>query len=503
MTTINSNRITGLATGMDIDEMVTNMLTGEQNKIDKAEQKKTIQTWQQEIYREVISDVKGLYDKYFSASSSDYILGSKTFNTLSISSSNSNVITATGGAGANAVNYQFEVTQLAEPPKMSSSVTAKDSTLESLGLKDEVTFKLNYGKDKDSKNITIEPSDTVESLMKKINESTDGEIKASFSEMTGTFSIETKTTGASSTLSVVGEDGTASDALGFLGLKDLDGNEINNGATSGKNNEITVFDSKGNPIKTIKEESNSFTIDGITYKLSGVSKKDELTSITSTTNTQSTVDTVKSFLDDYNSMMEGIYDLVTQKKNNDYAPLTDAQKEEMSEKEIENWEAKAKAGILRNDSDMRNFMNSIKNALFEEIDGLGIRLSDIGIEANSDYNKPGQLVLNEEKFVKALEEDSELVFKAFSGGFEKIKTITYNYAGSSGGIFAKKAGMEKTSTATNNIYSEQIRKQEEYIKNLVTKMQDKQEKLYLKFASLESSMNSLNSQMNYLISSMS
>mgnify|MGYP006981061381 FL=1 len=40
MTTINSNRITGLATGMDIDEMVTNMITGEQSKVDKAEQKK-------------------------------------------------------------------------------------------------------------------------------------------------------------------------------------------------------------------------------------------------------------------------------------------------------------------------------------------------------------------------------------------------------------------------------------------------------------------------------
>ena len=58
MTTINSNRITGLATGMDIDEMVTNMLTNEKNKIDKAEQKKQTQVWQQEIYRDVITDVK-------------------------------------------------------------------------------------------------------------------------------------------------------------------------------------------------------------------------------------------------------------------------------------------------------------------------------------------------------------------------------------------------------------------------------------------------------------
>ena len=60
MNTINSNRITGLATGMDIDEMVTNMITGEQSKVDKADQKKQTQGWQQEIYRDVIKDVKGV-----------------------------------------------------------------------------------------------------------------------------------------------------------------------------------------------------------------------------------------------------------------------------------------------------------------------------------------------------------------------------------------------------------------------------------------------------------
>ena len=107
MTTINSNRITGLATGMDIDEMVTNMLTGEQSKIDKAEQKKQTQTWQQEIYRDVIKDVKGLYDKYFTATSADYILGSKTFSTVNVTSSNSSIITAVAGVGAGNINYQF------------------------------------------------------------------------------------------------------------------------------------------------------------------------------------------------------------------------------------------------------------------------------------------------------------------------------------------------------------------------------------------------------------
>ena len=67
--------------------MVTNMITGEQSKVDKAEQKKQTQVWQQEIYRDVIKDVKGLYDKYFSATSSDYILSSKVFSSITINSS--------------------------------------------------------------------------------------------------------------------------------------------------------------------------------------------------------------------------------------------------------------------------------------------------------------------------------------------------------------------------------------------------------------------------------
>lgn len=174
----------------------------------------------------------------------------------------------------------------------------------------------------------------------------------------------------------------------------------------------------------------------------------------------------------------------------------------MSEEEIERWEEKAKTGILRNDNELRRFLNDMKSTLFGEIQGAGINLSDIGITNVSDYNKPGQIALDEDKFKKSLEDNGDKVYKAVTGALDKAKTVIYSYAGSSSSIFAKKAGIEKTSTAVNNLFSEQIKKQEEYIKKLTNKMQDKQEKLYLKFSNLESSMNSLNSQMNYLISSL-
>ena len=176
----------------------------------------------------------------------------------------------------------------------------------------------------------------------------------------------------------------------------------------------------------MENDSNTFTLDGITYNLHGTNVG-ETASITSTQDTKSTVDKMKAFIDEYNSMMDNVYDLVTQKKNSDYPPLTEAQKEEMSEKEIENWEKKAKAGVLRNDNELRKFIEDMKGAVYGELEGLGISLSDIGINSVSDYNKPGQLSLDEEKFSKALKENGELVYKATTAGLEKIKKVLVVY----------------------------------------------------------------------------
>ena len=507
MSSISSIRLSGLATGMDTDAMVKSMLTADQEKIDKAQQKEQTLNWQQEIYREVMSDLIDFNDKYFSLTSKDSILSSSAWNTLSISSSNSSVITATGTAGANNIDYKFDVKRLAEPAKATSSLSLnKDSKLvDDLKATKDTTFKIELGKDDKnnpiySKNITIEDDDTIESLISKINNSTDGKIKASYSEMTGKFTIETKATGENSEFKIVKEDGSSSDALDFLGLetKDSSGNLVNfdaNGA-KGSNSEVVVSSKDGTFTKTLNEESNTFTIDGVRYNVNTIGSAE----MTSTQDTSAVVKKMKSFVDDYNKIMDRVYDLVTEKTNNDYKPLTEAQKEEMSEEEIEKWESKAKTGILRNDSDMRKFMNDMQNAIFG--DKMDV-LREMGISTHEDYNKRGQISLDESKFVAALQNDSEKVYKAFAGGsdsmMEKMKSTIKNYVGTSGSIFAQKAGLEKTASAANNFYSEQLKKQAALIKALQSKMSDKEEKLYLKFGSLESQMNKLNSQMNYFM----
>lgn len=518
MSSVSGIRLPGLATGMDTENMVKEMLKGEQNKIDKVKQKEQTIKWQQEIYRDVVKDIKGFNDKYFSLSSKDSILNSSSWNTLSVSSSNSNVITATGTAGANKVDYKFKVDKLAESAKASSSVAIKDGSVKltdtvkngGLGAKSGDKFKIEIGKD-DSGNpiysdiVTIEDTDTINSLVNKINGASNGNIKASFSEMTGQFTIETKGTGESSILNIVEESGSITSSLDFLGLKaktgekNADGTpkmEDFNGKTKGSNSIINVSSKDGSFNKILNEESNSFTIDGIKYNLNSTGEAD----ISSKQDVQPVVDNMKAFVEDYNKMIDKMYDLITQKTNRDYPPLTEAQKEDMSEEEIERWEKKAKDGLLRNDSEMRRFMDDMQKSIFG--DNMKI-LNEMGISSHEDYNKRGQLSLDEKKFTEALQNNGDKVYEVFAGNdnsvMENMKSTINKYVGGSSSIFAKKAGLEKTASAANNFYSEQLKRQADTIKILQRKMSDKENALYKKFGELESSMNKLNSQMSYFM----
>ena len=323
--------------------------------------------------------------------------------------------------------------------------------------------------------------------------------------MTGKFTIESTKTGDSSGFAIVDETGkNISNSLDFLGLQtnsyaiDSNGTTQSNftGVAVGSNSIIEVSSKDGTFTKTLNEESNTFTIDGIRYNVNTTGSAE----ITSTKNTDAVVKKMKSFVDDYNKIMDRVYDIVTEKTNKDYHPLTEAQKEEMSEEEIEKWEKKAKEGILRNDSEMRKFMNDMENAIFG--DKMQV-LREMGISSAEDYNKKGQIALDESKFIEALQNNSEKVYEVFAKGsdsmMERMKSTIKNYVGTSGSIFAKKAGLEKTASVANNYYSEQLKRQAALIKTLQNKMSDKEEKLYLKFGNLESQMNKLNSQMNYFM----
>ena len=98
-------RITGLATGLDMDEIIKNSMKPYRIKIDKKGQDKEILEIKQKLYREVIKDSREFYNKYFDVASSNSLLLSKNWSSVQFTSSNENVLTVSGSGDAKAENY--------------------------------------------------------------------------------------------------------------------------------------------------------------------------------------------------------------------------------------------------------------------------------------------------------------------------------------------------------------------------------------------------------------
>ncbi len=64
----------GLASGVDTESMVEQLLSGTQSKIDKQEGLKQQLQWKQEIYRDIISQINSFQTKFFSFSSSSNLM---------------------------------------------------------------------------------------------------------------------------------------------------------------------------------------------------------------------------------------------------------------------------------------------------------------------------------------------------------------------------------------------------------------------------------------------
>ncbi|NMA57709.1 flagellar cap protein FliD N-terminal domain-containing protein, partial [Clostridium cochlearium] len=129
-------RMGGLATGLETDDIIKKMLAGQQAKIDKAKQERQQIQWKQEMYRDIIKDVKDLQNTYFDIMSKDNLASEKAFYDYEVKSSNESIITASAGQGAIEGNYKVKVEQLATGARASKKLdgATNSSKLKELGM---------------------------------------------------------------------------------------------------------------------------------------------------------------------------------------------------------------------------------------------------------------------------------------------------------------------------------------------------------------------------------
>ena len=193
-----------------------------------------------------------------------------------------------------------------------------------------------------------------------------------------------------------------------------------------------------------------------------------------------------------------------------YEPLTDEDKEDMSDSAIETYEEKAKTGILFMDRDLSSLYNDLRNAI--SVSGSdGATLRSMGI-STSYSDGLTTITFDEKAFREALESDPDKVQEAFTKSTENgaatdglmatFKKITDKYASPDGdvkGVLIEKAGSKYSpSAALDNTLLNQMKDIEDQISEWQDKMSNKVDYYTNKFTQLEMLMNQMNSQSSAL-----
>ena len=283
--------------------------------------------------------------------------------------------------------------------------------------------------------------------------------------------------------------------------------------------------------KEMTRSSNSVNIDGLTITMKDVfdgakdadgnaavdstGKPKNSVTFKSTTDSDKIVDAVKSMIEDYNAMMSEIKSAYTtmpyQKSNGtfaNYEPLTDEERQGMSESAIERYEEKAKQGILFGDRNLSNLYDKMRN-IFNLSGEDGATLRAMGISTSYSISDGTQTItLDEGKLRDMLDSDPERVTELFTktdgtgGIMQNMKTQLDNYAKTTGepkGILIQQAGSPLSSLSLlNNSWQKEIDSLNTQIENWQDKLSDQVDRYTQQVTRLEMLINQMNSQSSTL-----
>lgn len=371
---------------------------------------------------------------------------------------------------------------------------------------------------------------TMSEIISKINES-DAGVTVSYLRNADRFSIVSKEDGASGTIEfdAMTKDESGNDIYtdnvklfgSLAGTQDSSTGVVTPPAViQGKDAVIYVkYGDSSAPVE-LNRGSNSFNLDGLnvtvsgTFNETGVYDKAEEVTFDAKTDTDKIVKAVSDMIKDYNAIIKLVNSEVSTKPNRKYEPLTDQQKEQMKDSQIEKWETEAKKGLLFNDPELRNLSDSLRFAISAGTEDQR-KLEAFGITTSKDYSEQGSLVIDEAKFRAALENSAEDLKDIFTkqadkttgeaGGFmSRLTTITDNYASTKGAV--KGSLIEKAGSiyAPNSILSNTIKKSVDGIDSIIARLQSQlktETDRYVKqFTSLETLISQMNSQSSWLSS---
>lgn len=343
-------RITGLNSGLDTEAIISELVSAYRTKEEKYQKAQTKLSWKQDAWKDLNIKVRSLYDNI----SNLRFTSAWTMKKTTVSDSTKATVTAAGSC----VNgtQTLKIKQLAK----GTYITGGEISNTSAGTAPTSATKLSElgytgsGGDiqvKDSsgnvvKTVSVTGNTTIKDLVSALNGA--GDTKASFDATNKRIFMTSNKTGEQNAFSLDGD----ADILKTVGLSKEGGASI----VDAQDSEIELNGAK------FTSANNTYTVNGLTIDCLAETGNSEI-SITTSVDTQSMYDQVKSFLSQYNSLMKEMYSLYNADSAKGYEPLTDSEKDQMTDTEVEKWEEKIKAALLRRDDTLDGIMSTMKNAM--------------------------------------------------------------------------------------------------------------------------------------------
>ncbi len=481
-------RLTGMNSGMDTESIITALVSSKQTKVDDAKKAQTKLQWTQDAWKDLNSQIYGLYSGKLSN-----MRFSTAYSKMATKTSNSALTVVAGNNAVQGVQTAKIVSAAkagyltgGELETTEGGKVKADTKLSDMGI-NPGSISVTVGGN--TKDIEITDDMTMSGLVSKLK---DAGVNANFDEVNQRLFISSKSTGLKNDFSFGGDVAT----LKNLGLtEDAGAKKL---AASDAELELNGA--------TFKSDTNSLTINGSTYIIN--SETSDKISITTETDTSGIYDMIKDFLKEYNTAINAMSKAYNAEAAKGYEPLTDDMKAAMSEKQIDDWESKIKDSLLRKDSTLSGLMSAMRMSMSEgiEIDGVTMYLSDFGIntpgyfdaDANERYAyhidgdaDDSTVSSKTDKLKAAIASDPTKVTKFFQELSNKLYTSLYDKMGSTEYSSIYKVYNDKKMKSDYDSYTKKIA-------DLEKKLQEAEDKYYKQFSKMETALSKLNSNQSYL-----
>jgi flagellar hook-associated protein 2 len=256
--------------------------------------------------------------------------------------------------------------------------------------------------------------------------------------------------------------------------------------------------------------SNNFTINGTTFNIKGNTAAGESVGLTVSNDVDAVFNKIKDFITKYNDTIKTINDKISEKRNRDYPPLTDAQKSAMSDKDIELWTEKAKSGMLSSDSILPSALSEMRQDFYSPVSGadpLMNQLAEIGITTSPVYQDNGKLEIDETKLKQALSDNPDAVMELFTANgsttaTQGIAARLYTSISNTMDKISQKAGSDGA-VDTTYFLGGQISDMDTKISEFEKHLNDVQKRYYAQFTAMESAIQRSNTQAGMIASQFS